>query len=61
MQHVRTIDKLHEELMADDPGCALTKSALRRLVTTGKIPSTRVGQKYLVSREAVEKYMEVAK
>ena len=61
MQHVRTIDALHKELMADDPGCALTKSALRRLVTTGKIPSTRVGQKYLVSREAVEKYIEVAK
>lgn len=58
---IRTIDKLHEELMADDPGCALTRSALRRLVVTGVIPSTKIGQKYLVSREAVEKYMEVAK
>lgn len=60
MKHVRTIDKLHEELLSEDPGCALTKTALRRLVITGAIPSTRIGQKYLVSREAVEKYMEAA-
>lgn len=60
MEKVRTIEQLHRELLADDPGCALTKTALRRLVITGSIPSTRVGAKYLVSREAVEKYMEAA-
>ena len=60
MERVRTIEQLHKELLVDDLGCALTKTALRRLVITGAIPSTRVGAKYLVSREAVEKYMEAA-
>ena len=60
MKHIRTIDQMHKDLLLNDPDCALTKTALRRLVVTGVIPSTRVGQKYLVSREAVEKYMEAA-
>jgi len=57
MERVRTITQLHKELLEADPGCALTKTALRRLVVTGSIPSTRVGAKYLVSREAVERYL----
>lgn len=61
MRHVRTVDRLHEELIQDDPGCALTKTALRRLVITGVIPSNRVGRKYLVAREDVEAYLEVVK
>lgn len=60
MRHMRTIDKLHKDLLQNDPGCALTKTALRRLVVTGVIPSKRVGQKYLVAHEDVEKYMEAA-
>lgn len=59
MKQIRTIGQMHKDLLADDPHCALTKTALRRLVVTGVIPSTRVGQKYLISREAVEKFMEV--
>ena len=39
---------------------ALTKTALRRLVTTGKLPSVRIGQKYLVSLEALEDYLHGA-
>ena len=58
MERVRTIEQLHKELLKDDPGCCLTKTALRRMVTNGTIPSIRVGTKYLVSREAVEKYLE---
>ncbi|WP_366799469.1 excisionase family DNA-binding protein [uncultured Oscillibacter sp.] len=52
---------MHKDLLADDPHCALTKTALRRLVVTGAIQSTRVGQKYLVSREAVEAFMETSR
>ena len=60
MKQIRTIDQLYKELLADDPGCALTRTGLRRLVVSGKVPSARVGNKYLVSREAVEQYMEAA-
>lgn len=49
----RTIAQLHAEMVAEDPGCALTLSALRRLVRSGEIRSCRVGQKYLVTHAAV--------
>ena len=61
MRQIRTIDQMNKDLLADDPHCALTKTALRRLVVTGAIQSTRVGQKYLVSREAVEAFMETSR
>ena len=53
----RTIAQLHAEMVAEDPGCALTLSALRRLVRTGAIRSCRVGTKYLVTYEAVAEFL----
>lgn len=53
----RTIAQLHAELLAEDPGCALTLSALRRLVRSGEIRSCRVGQKYLVTHSAVSDFL----
>lgn len=53
----RTIDQLADYLRAADPETALTKTALRRLVTTGRIPSVRVGQKFLVTVEAVDAFL----
>ena len=53
----RTIAQLHAELMAADPGCALTLTALRRLVRSGEIRSCRVGQKYLVTHAAVSDFL----
>ncbi len=53
----RTIAQLHAEMLAADPGCALTLSALRRLVRSGEIRSCRVGQKYLVTPQAVEDFL----
>ena len=58
MAHVRTIAELHRELVAEDPACGLTRTALRRLVVTGQIPSSRVGKKYLISKEAVNRFLE---
>lgn len=54
----RTIAQLHAEMVAEDPECALTMSALRRLVRTGAIRSCRVGTKYLITREAVAEFLE---
>lgn len=56
-QSPRTIAQLHAEMVAEDPGCALTLSALRRLVRTGAIRSCRVGTKYLVTHEAVAEFL----
>lgn len=58
MPRIRTLAEAHKELLATDPACALTKTALRRLVVTGEIPARRVGTKYLVSMDAIERYLE---
>ena len=57
---MRTIAAAHAELMAADPGCELTKTALRRLVVTGQLHGcvVRVGQKYLINMDALEDYLQ---
>ena len=59
MKKPRTINTLYE-LITADPNCALTKTALRRLIIAGTIPSTKIGQKYLVCLEDVEAFLEAA-
>ena len=54
---VRTIEQAYAEIKKIDPDCALGKSGLRRLIVSGQIPSRRAGNKYLVTMEAVEAYM----
>lgn len=54
---VRTIEQLYSDVKRLDPDTALTKTAIRRLVLSGDIPSRRAGQKYLVTMEALEAYM----
>lgn len=55
---MRTIDAAHAALLADDPGCELTRTALRRLVISGRVPSVRIGDsrngKYLVDVDQLE-------
>ena len=53
----RTIVQLHAEMMAADPGCTLTLSALRRLVRSGQIKSAKVGTKYIVTHGAVSEFL----
>lgn len=57
MLRMRTIDQLAAYVRELDPDTALTKTALRRLVIAGEIPSRKIGQKYLVSVEAVTEYL----
>lgn len=54
MRKMRTIDEAAAFVRQADPGTALTKTALRRLVTSGQIPSVRVGAKYLVDLNAID-------
>lgn len=53
----RTISQLHAEMVAEDPACALTLSALRRLVRSGQVRSCRIGTKYLVTHQAVADFL----
>ena len=54
---MRTIDEAHAAIKKQDPHTALTKTALRRLVTTGAIPSVKIGMKFLVDLGSVEAYL----
>ena len=54
---MRGIEEGYKELQANDPGTALTKRALRRLVTTGEIPSVRIGKKFLFDLDVAERYL----
>ena len=57
MSRMRTIDQAAASLAEIDPGCALTKTGLRRLVTTGQLPSVKIGNKYLIDLDVLESYL----
>ena len=57
LPRMRTIEQAAAWLRESDPETAFTKTALRRLVVTGQLPSVRVGQKYLVSLDALEGFL----
>ena len=57
LPRMRTIDQAAAWLQDTDPGTAFTKTALRRLVVTGRFPSVRVGQKYLVNLDALSTFL----
>ena len=60
MPKMRTIDQAAAWMLENDPHTALTKTALRRLVVSGELPSVRVGQKYLISLEVLEGFLSGA-
>ncbi|MDL2287288.1 helix-turn-helix domain-containing protein [Eubacteriales bacterium OttesenSCG-928-G02] len=54
---MRTIQEAHRHIKENDPGTSLTQTALRRLVLEGVIPSMKIGNKYLLSLDALEGYL----
>lgn len=58
---MRTLTAAFAWLKENDPETALTKTALRKLVVTGAIPSVRIGEgskpKYLISLDALNNYL----
>ena len=56
--HMRTINEAAEHFKSLDPHTALTKTAVRRLVNSGAVPSVRIGNKALVSLKALEAYLK---
>ena len=57
MLHTRTIREAAVWFKSRDPQTCLTETAIRTLVRSGKVPSVRVGKKYLVTLEALEVYL----
>lgn len=58
MPRIRTIDQAYAEIKARDPQTALTKTGLRRLVTTHAVPSFLVGCKYMIDLDKLEAYLQ---
>ncbi len=54
---MRTIDQAVAWLRENDPDCAFTKTALRRLVVTGQCPSVRIGVKYLIDIDRLSDFL----
>ena len=57
MLRIRTINEAFDYIKKVDPESSLTKNALRKLVITGKIPSTKSGCKYLINLDILENYL----
>lgn len=53
MARFRTISQAYESLKSTDDETAVTEYALRRLVVSGRIPSVRMGKKYLLDLDAL--------
>lgn len=57
MPQMRTLEQAYLWLKDRDADTAITKTGLRRLVTTGQLPAVRVGSKYLVNLEVLEAFL----
>lgn len=57
LPRMRTIDAAAAWLRETDPETAFTKTALRRLVVSGQLPSVRIGTKYLLDLDTLEDYL----
>lgn len=57
LPRMRTIEQAAAWIAGIDPETAFTKTALRRMVVTGQLPSVRVGQKYLVNLDTIENFL----
>lgn len=54
---MRTICEAADFLREVDPQTAVTRTGLRRLVTSGQIPSVRIGAKYLVDLDVLDAFL----
>lgn len=57
MPRMRTVDQTIAYLRENDPQCALSRSALRRMVRENIVPSVQVGQKILLDLDTIEDYL----
>ena len=57
MAKYRTIQQAFESIKALDADTAITYHALRQLVVSGRIPSMRIGKKYVIDLDVLAAFM----
>jgi len=57
MLRMRTINQAITEIKQADQNTAITERAIRRLITTNAVPSIKIGCKYLVDMDNLERYL----
>jgi ribosomal protein S12 len=53
-KRIRTVNTAFEEIKAKDPNSAITKTAIRRLLSNGIIPSINIGNKVIFNMDDLE-------
>ena len=56
---LRTQKEALAELIAADPGCALTAYALRTMILSGRVPTITVGRKRLLDIDRLPDFLSV--
>ena len=59
MARLRIALDAYKQVKQDDPGTALTLSALRRIVKVGSIPTVRIGRKSLIDYDLLLQYLHM--
>jgi excisionase family DNA binding protein len=54
---MRTIDAAWAFIAEADEATSLTKTALRRLCASGRLPTVRIGMKYLIDLDTLEAFL----
>ncbi len=59
-KRIRTVNTAFEEIKAKDPNSAITKTAIRRLLSNGTIPSINIGNKVIFNMDDLENILAKA-
>ena len=59
-KRIRTVNTAFEEIKAKDPNSAITKTAIRRLLSNGTIPSINIGNKVIFNMDDLESILAKA-
>lgn len=61
MPRIRSLTEAYNYIKEMDPGTAITPHALRRMVVSGKVPSTKAGKKYLIDMDVLFEFLKGTK
>lgn len=61
LPRIRTLTEAYSYIKEMDPDTAITPYALRRMVVSGKVPSTKAGKKYLIDMDVLFEFLKGTK
>ena len=59
-KRIRTVNTAFDEIKAKDPNSAITKTAIRRLLADGSIPSLNIGNKIIFNMDDLENLLNAS-